>query len=305
MNIQKSNKIQLHYYFSDNSHGFDAVVRNECEKELLNIFYDVAKTLDLKLLVQSEPSKEGGFIEFWKFLGENSNQVTLIVSSIAIILSRKPVENKKLTQLQIENLELENELKRNELKDLHLKSLNEFDIDEKLIIKIVDLLSLNYKIIWRRSNFYKKISLYKRISKFSSHRFIEDVPVGSDRAILRRDFHNFVLLSDELPESEVREAKIDLISPVLKSGNFLWKGFLNNEIISFEMQDSSFKSMVQHGEMILNNKVLINGLIIQNRKIDENGQIKITKTKVKMVIDYSINGVNYITKEGQNYLDNK
>lgn len=64
MNIQKSNKIQLHYYFSDNSHGFDAVVRNECEKELLNIFHDVAKTLDLKLLVQSEPPKEGGFIEF-------------------------------------------------------------------------------------------------------------------------------------------------------------------------------------------------------------------------------------------------
>lgn len=305
MSIQKSNKIQLHYFFSDDSHGFDAVVRNECEKELLNIFHDVAKTLDLKLLVQSEPPKEGGFIEFWKFLGENSNQVTIIVSAIAIILSRKPVENKKLTQLQIENLELENELKRNELKELHLKSLNEGDIDEKLIIKIVDLLSLNYKIIWRRSNFYKKISTYKRINKFSSQRFLEDTPIGSNREITRGDFHNFVLSSDELPESEMQEAKIDLISPVLKSGNFLWKGFLNNEIISFEMLDSSFKSMVQHGEMILNNKVIINALINQNRKIDENGQIKITKTKVKLVIDYSINGVNHITKEGQNYLDNK
>lgn len=80
---------------------------------------------------------------------------------------------------------------------------------------------------------------------------------------------------------------------------------MNNEIISFEMLDSSFKSMVQHGEMILNNKVIINALISQNRKIDENGQIKITKTKVKLVINYSINGVNHITKEGQNYLDNK
>lgn len=220
MNIQKSNKIQLHYYFSDNSHGFDAIVRNECEKELLNIFHDVAKTLDLKLLVQSEPPKEGGFIDIWKFLGENSNQVTIIVSAIAIILSRKPVENKKLTQLQIENLELENELKRNELKELHLKSLNEGDIDEKLIIKIVDLLSLNYKIIWRRSNFYKKISTYKRINKFSSQRFLEDTPIGNDREITRGDFHNFILSSDELPENEVEEAKIDLISPVLKSGNF-------------------------------------------------------------------------------------
>ncbi|TRX33250.1 hypothetical protein FNW52_15950 [Flavobacterium sp. ZT3R18] len=305
MNISKSNKIQVHYFFSDNSHGFDAVVRNECEKELLHIFHDIAKTLDIKLLVQSEPPKEGGFIEFWKFIGENSNQVTIIISAIAIILSRKPVENKKLTELQIENLELENELKRNELKELHLKSLNENDIDEKLIIKVVDLLSLNYKIIWRRSNFYKKISVYKRINKFSSQRYYEDKPIGNDREISRGDFHNFMLLSDELPESEMREAKIDLISPVLKSGNFLWKGFLNNEIISFEMQDNLFKSMIQNGEMILNNKVIINALTTQNRKIDENGQIKIIKTKVKLVIDYSINGANHITTGGQNYLDNK
>lgn len=305
MNISKSNKFQVHYYFSDNSHGFDAIVRNECEKELLNIFYEIATTLDLKLLVQSEPPKDGGFIDIWKFIGDNPNQVTLIVSAIAIILSRKPVENKKLTQLQIENLELENELKRNELKELHLKSLNEENIDEKLIKRVVELLSLNYKIIWRRSNFYKKISTYKRINKFSSQRFLDESPIGSDRLVSRGDFYNFVLSSDDLPEMEIEEAKIDLISPVLKSGNFLWKGFLNNEIVSFQMQDNSFKSMIQNGEIILNNKVSINTIIVQNRKIDENGHIKITKSFVKLVIDYSINGQKHITKDGQTYLDNK
>ncbi len=159
--LLKSN--QLHYFFGDNSHGFDAVVRNECEKELLNLYHDVAKTLDFKLLVQSEPPKEGGFIELWKFLGENPNQVTLIVSAIAIILSRIPVENKKLTKLQIENLKLDNELKKKELRELKLKSKDESEIDEELIKKVVELLLINYKITWRRSNFYKKIAQYKRI----------------------------------------------------------------------------------------------------------------------------------------------
>lgn len=305
MNILKSNKIQVHYYFSDNSHGFDAFVRNECEKELLHIYYEIARTLDIKLLVQSEPPKDGGFVEFWKFIGENSNQITIIVSAIAIILSRRPVENKKLTQLQIENLELENELKRNELKNLHLKALKEDEIKEDLIIKVVNLLSLNYRIIWRRSNFFKKITEYKRVSKFSCQRFQDDSAVGNERDVVRGNFYNFILSSDELPDNEITEAHIDLISPVLKQGKFLWKGFLNNQIISFEMQDDVFKSMIQNGEMILNNKVIINTLLTQNRKIDEDGLIKITKTIVKLVIDYSINGVKHITKDGQIYYDSR
>jgi len=303
MSISKSNQFQIHYYFTDNSHGFSASVRNDCERELLNLYQDVAKTLDLKLLVQSEPSKEGGFIDVWKFLGENINQVTLIVSAIAIILSRKPVENKKLTQLQIENLELDNELKKSELQQLQLKAKNEEDIDEDLIIKVVELLSLNYRIIWRRSNFYKEIIKYKRVFKVSGQRLYEDLPVGVDREIQRNDFHNFILLTDELPENEINEAKIDLISPVLKSGNFLWKGFFNNDIISFDMQDSAFRAMIQNGEMILNNKVTLSTLLIQSRKIDENGHIKVTKSIVTLVIDYSINGVQYITKDGQAFLD--
>ena len=303
--LLKSNQLEVHYFFSDNSHGFDALVRNECEKELLHLYHDIAKTLDFKLLVQSEPPKNGGFIEIWKFIGENPNQVTLIVSAIVVILSRIPVENKKLTRLQIENLELDNELKRKELQGLKLKSKTENDIDDELIKKVVDLLILNYKIIWRRSNFYKKVSQYKRIYKISNQRLSNGLPVGKDREVSRNEFYNFVLSSDDLPENEIEEANIDLISPVLKSGNFHWKGFLNNDIINFEMLDSAFKTMVQHGEILLNNKVILNTILIQNRKIDENGQIKITKSSVTLVIKYSVNGVEHITNDGEIYLRNK
>lgn len=303
--VLKSNQLQLHYYFSDNSHGFDAIVRNECEKELLNLYHDIAKNLDFKLLVQSEPPKDGGFIELWKFLGENPNQVTLIVSAIAIILSRMPVENKKLTKLQIENLKLDNELKKKELKELKLKTKNENDIDEELIKKVVELLLINYKITWRRSNFYKKIAQYKRIHKISNHRLLNGETVGNEREIPQKEFYNFVLSSDELPKNEIEEAVIDLISPVLKSGNFYWKGFYNNDIINFQMSDPNFKLMVQHGQIPLNNKVILNTILVQDQKIDENGEIKVTKCSVTLVIKYSVNGTEYITSDGEMFLKSK
>ncbi len=301
MKIENSNKLTLHYYFYDDSHGFDAVVRNECEKELLLVYKEIASTLNLKLLIEAEPPKDGGFVEFWKFIGDNATQITVIVSSAAIFLSRLPVENKKLTKLQIENLELDNSLKKKEIQELNLKSLNEEGITRELIAKVVELLSLNYKITWRRSNFYKKLLRYKRIDKISSQRYFETSPIGSERINKKYSFSNFILDSNELPQITSENTEIDLISPVLKPGRFRWKGFYNNEIINFEMLDNDFGYLVQKGEIRLNNKVSIVTKLKQSRKIDDNGQIKSYDFKVLVVIYYIIDGVKTITEKGQNY----
>src|SRR5690606_15990793 len=130
------------------------------------------------------------------------------------------------------------------LRDLKLKTKSENEIDEDLIKKIVELLMIDYKIIWRRSNFYRKVVQYKRIYKISNQRLLNYKPIGNDREVVQNEFYNFVLSSDELPKNEIEEAIIDLISPVLKSGNFYWKGFHNNEIVNFQMSDPNFKLMV-------------------------------------------------------------
>ncbi len=155
MRISASNRLQAHYFFNDKSHTINATVRNECEKELLNIFSDIASSLKLNLRVEAEPPREGGFAEFWQFIGDNAPQITLIISVATVIISRKPVENKKLTQLQIENLELDNELKRKELGELGLHSLKESNLSAELVSKVLDFIMLNYRITWRRSNFLK------------------------------------------------------------------------------------------------------------------------------------------------------
>jgi len=162
--IEKSNSLQFHYFFKDDSHSIDSILRNECEKELLYIYKEVSETLGLQLNIVTLPPEEGGFKETWKFLGKNSVQITLIVSVAAIVISRFPVENKELTKLQIENLKLDNEIKRKELEKLNLDFLQEQDeLNKETVKDSVALVNKNYKISWRKSNLYKKLNNYRKI----------------------------------------------------------------------------------------------------------------------------------------------
>jgi len=297
--IEQSNKLQLHYFFRDNSHSIDAVTRNECEKELLNIFNEISTSLGFTVRIEAEPSQEGGFKEIWKFLGDNAVQITLIVSVSTIFISRFPVENKELTKLQIENLKLDNEIKKKQLQKLELEFLKEEDLDELKVTDVVEHLQSNYKIAWRKSNYYKKINSYRKVESISVQRFSESSSVGSERVVERTKFPSFILKSDELPDLEVPMATIDVISPALKSGKFRWKGFYEKEIITFEMQDSIFKSDVLKGNIHFSNAFTIEASMIQIRKIDQDGGIKVTNNIVTTVLATIDNGVRTETEHGK------
>src|SRR5688572_19965133 len=53
-------RLQIHYVFNDGSHSMDAYVKNRCEGELLKIVDEVCKALNVDLLVEITPIKEGG-----------------------------------------------------------------------------------------------------------------------------------------------------------------------------------------------------------------------------------------------------
>lgn len=289
--IEKSNRLQFHYYFKDDSHTIDSIIRNECEKELLLIYKEIAFTLGLELKLESLPTEEGGFKETWKFLGKNSVQITLMVSVAAIIISRFPVENKELTKLQIENLQLDNEIKRKELEKLNLEFIQDDDeLEQQKVIDSVELVNKNYKISWRKSNLYKKLNSYPKVDSVEVVRYEDKVPIGNPRKIPKREFSKFILSSDDLPKLETENAIIDVISPAIKRGNFRWKGFYNNEIITFLMDDFQFKSQVLNGEIHFSNKFSIEVEMTQNRKINQDGEIRITNSTVNRVIASIENG---------------
>lgn len=289
--IEKSNRLQFHYFFKDNSHSIDSILRNECEKEILYIFKEVSLTLGLNLNIESLPTEEGGFKETWKFLGKNSAQITLIVSVAAIIISRFPAENKELTNLQIENLKLDNELKRKDLEKLNLAFLqSDEDLNKTTIIDSVALVNKNYKISWRKSNLYKKLNSYQKIDSIEILRYEDEKPVGKPRKTPKYDFSKFILQNDDLPKLELENSVIDVISPAIKRGKWSWKGFYNNEIISFFMNDFHFKEQVLNGNIHFSNKYTIEVEMTQNRKINQDGDIKTTNTTVNKVIASIENG---------------
>lgn len=283
MLIERSNKLQLHYYFKDNSHTINAIVRNECEKELLHIFDEISNSLGFSTDVETEPTSSGGFKEIWEFIGENENQITLIVSIAAILISRFIVENKKLSKLQIENLELDNSIKKKELQQLKLNSINDEDLNDQKIKDTVEYLLKNYRITWRKSNFYKKLENYQKVEYISVQRFVGSQPVGSERLVHRKNFPDFILKSDELPPIENINIKIDVISPALKSGKFTWKGFIDKDIITFEMSDEVFKADVLMGKVHFSNSFAIEGNLVQYRKIEQDGSIKVIRNIVTLV----------------------
>lgn len=289
--IEKSNRLQFHYYFKDDSHTIDSIIRNECEKEILLIYKEIANTLGLELNLESLPTEEGGFKETWKFLGKNSVQITLMVSVAAIIISRFPVENKELTKLQIENLQLDNEIKRKELEKLNLEFIqDDEELDQQKVIDSVELVNKNYKISWRKSNLYKRLNSYPKVDSVEVVRYEDKEPIGNPRKIPKREFSKFILSSDDLPKLETENAIIDVISPAIKRGKFRWKGFYNNEIITFLMDDFQFKSQVLNGDIHFSNKFSLEVEMTQNRKINQDGEIRITNSVVNRVIASIENG---------------
>ena len=285
------NQFELHYFFTDDSHGFDAVVRNDCERELLNLFQEASNDLEIKVLIEAKPSQNGGFVDVWEFVGTNREMTTLLVTILTLIMSRIPVQNRKLTKLQIENLELDNQLKREELKKLGIKNLD--SVDDNLLQRIIEFLIRNYKIIWRRSNFFKKITQYRRINKITVNKLLNFKPSPEPQTLMLGDFEQYILFDENIPDVIGETQIIDLISSALKPGKFRWKGFLNGQIIDFEMQDEKFKQHVFQGHITHNSKVKLKIELNHSRKIDETGRIKITKYYVTKVLSYSINNVDY------------
>jgi hypothetical protein len=303
--ISPSNKLELHYYFSDSSHTINAVLRNACERELLQLFKGVIELLAFEIDIESEAFSEGGLKEKWTLLGKHATQLTLIILVINLFLSRIPVENKELINLQIENLKLDNELKRDELNKIKEDVNQNGIVTEEIVEKVMQALDADYKLIWHKSAFYKKLNYYPKVTKISTRKLDKnDNPVGEEKAVLKNQFGAFILRSDKLPPLIDEEAVIDIISPVLKKGNFQWKGFYKGQIISFEMKDKDFKESVRNKEIEFINGTAIKCVLKQNRKIDELGLIQVVSNQVLTVIEIIESDNIQETSQGERYKRN-
>jgi hypothetical protein len=283
--METTQNFELHYLLRDDLHTMHAVTRNKCESELLAVVKEVAKALGIEVRIETQAYGQGGLKEFWKLLGANKDQLTLIIAIVVLLLSRIPpgdseteTYNKEAAKLTVEEKKLNIEKLKREL------NKNEPDLPEK-VDGVTKSLQSNPKIATRRSNFYRNLLQYNRVTGVGfSGPPLDKSPDQQEQVVYRTDFFRYVLLTDELPDEVVEGAVIEIVSPVLRAGNYLWKGIYEGTNINFAMNDDQFKSSVLNGKESFQHGTAISCVLKISRKLDGVGDLVITGYSVSTVL---------------------
>lgn len=301
-----ANKLELHYYFddSDDSHTMNAFVRNRCEFELLQIYTELQKELELDVKVETEAFEEGGLIELWTFLADNAVQITLLLTALSQALSRIPLRKSKLEK---KDLKLSIEERKLNIKVLK-KELKEKEPDQITIENLNLIIDGNPKILKHLSNYYKQLYNYPKVKKISTSKLLKDkTKVEESKIIKRTDFDKFVIENNEL-ESEIDEnATIEIISPVLKKGKYKWKGVYGKlgEAVDFYMKDKIFKQSVIAEGIEFKNGTFIDCILEKSRRINEIGEIYTSGYSVLTVLKKHYENIVEETPQGKKYRKEK
>jgi len=304
-------KFELHYYFGDNLHQMDAVVRHRCEGELLKILGEISNILHAPLSIQTEAYAEGGLKEIYSVFKKNqfiAGVLTAVVTGVLInVLSEQINSDKELNKLQKENIRLEIELKKKELYEKN-KVISEGDKGTIVSIQndLVFILTNDYRTIRARSEFYKNLLGYNRVTMVSGQQIdANNQPVSEAKIVKREQFRNFILTTDELPKELDENAVIELISPVLKRGKYKWRGLYHGEPIDFYMKDDAFKSSIFNQQVSFKNGISLKCVLEICKKMNEIGDIYVSSYSVTTVISYDESGEKVETKQGSKYFRDK
>lgn len=145
-------------------------------------------------------------------------------------------------------------------------------------------LQTDSNVITRRSNFYKQLIDYERVTAVGFRWIADDRSTSEETTVERSRFGEFIIRIDTL-EPEVSVALIEIVSPVITEGDMKWKGRRNGETISFAMGDGVFKKQVFQGAVSFQHGDSIRCVLESERKLDEVGNVKVTGYRVKTVLD--------------------
>jgi hypothetical protein len=304
--VKEADFFGLHYYLEHGSHSMDAVIRNKCEREVLAVFFEVAKQLNSPLLLETYAHSEGGLKELWKAIGKNTHQLTLLLAVVALIFSRFPTNDPELTELEKESIRLEIEKKRLEIEKLREGSLESQESTLQAAEAIARELQSTGKIAIRRSNYYKMLIDYHKVESVG----YKSAPHVPDRApeivVHRHEFSRFILGTDKLPIEVDENALIEIFAPVLTDGNYHWRGYYLGLPISFMMLDPMFKASIIAKKIHFQHGTKIRCVLNIHRKYDELGEISITGYSVVTVLDQSEGGTEFLeTPQGRTYRHTK
>jgi hypothetical protein len=255
-----ADQLKIHYHLNDNSHQLDAYVRNKCEQELLGIIKEISYRLDIYTKVDAEAKQEGGLTDVYNFMVSAegialAQWATLLLVIIQQFLPKKTSKDKIEQDLNIELMRLNIEAAKKEAQDNKVKK------QIKLEENIGFLTSKDMKLKKKKSNFFKHLETVPKIEKLEVIVLDKNNPNKSNSIIIpRKDFSDYILVTDEIESVIDQEANIEIVAPVLvNQGKYSWRGVYkkNPGIIEFSMSDNDFKkSIVEDGLSFQNGTVI-------------------------------------------------
>ncbi|WP_321297127.1 hypothetical protein [Marinifilum fragile] len=296
MNIALQNKkIEIHYFFNDEQqHFMDAVIRNKCEHELLEIIKRVGVILDLEIDLESYAFKEGGLREWFKIKVKNKTFTileTIIIGVLINVISNKLTTDNELVEYQ---------------KEYYRQQIQKYpEVNPEETARII---SHDLKVRKHKSNYFTNLRTYNKIKKIETSVLSEDNSPIETYTINKPEFDNFILPSDNLPVVKDEEAVIEIVSPIIKpqkGKSYKWKGIYNGAIIDFYMKDAKFKSDISNNKISFKNGTYIDCVLEINQKINEVGE-KYNSSYSVLIVNSSDDGeVTVITEQGKSYKKKK
>lgn len=302
--LLNANTIELHYLLKDESHLMDAYIHNKCEAEFLGVLKEIAAVFDAEILIETMPLGEGGLRKWFKIVAKEEGEKAIITTAVitaiitAVFITPMTTLISNVTEKVIENV-----FEDDEIKDLEKENLKLENEKLKQEIKINnEKLNSSYKIKKKRSNFYESInSLPKSVGVEFLVENDHHQTIIESNSVYKSDYKNFILTSDNIAPIENESANIEIISPVLKKGDYKWMGVFMNDAISFSMKSNEFKTLVQTGKIQFKNGTTINCHLLIRRKIDNEGAVKIVGYDILRVNEYFENDNPVETPEGKRH----
>lgn len=287
--ILRGNKLELHYWFNDDSHTMDAFIQNKCEFEFLKVIKEVSEYIKIDIVILTEPLENGGLKRTFQLIEKNAKEYPFLALVIIGLFGfpakefgthifNKLFEDKEFIELQKENLR-----KQNRNLDLEYNELSNRNSIKKKI-----------------SNYYDTLNKESKVEKVSYQLKDEsNIPVSKEYVVPKNRFKDFILPSNDLEPIELEEQIIEIISPDLKGGRYKWKGIYNNEIVAFSMNSKEFNRQIKQGKIEFKNGSSIKCDIDIQKMLDEEGNEKVKNIIVVRVLEYFENDKPIETPEGK------
>lgn len=274
-------KIEMHYQFTDESHSMNAHIRNKCESYLLGILKEISTVINGRLLIESEALTPGGLREKFVLKGKSEWLKHVAASVFHYVLPLEVDIEKAVSEEDRMRMKNAIEKLRKELREAEREDGEAPDMEN-----IEAVFKGNLKIIKLKSNFFRQITNAEKVSKLSVQLYTkDDQPLGKATTVQRKQFSTYMLVADTLKPETNETALIEIISPVLKTGNYKWKGIYleTGKIINFAMKDEAFKNEVINQSMPFKNGTRIECTLESTRKMSELGEILVTGYSVSTV----------------------